>query len=123
MGFPISFLSDYALRKGASTTLVRKICAVIGLWIPAICMIILGVLTTIDKLIIVSILVIALGFNSATTCSTQINYIDLTPNYIAPVSSIGNTMNQFVGLIMPYFINLVIIDPVSTFSCKNLIFK
>lgn len=89
MGFPVSFISDYALRKGAPTGLVRKTCAVIGLWIPAACMLFLGSVPTTNKTLIVGILVVAIGFNCASTCSTQINYIDLAPNYVAPITSFG----------------------------------
>lgn len=113
IGFPISFTSDYALRKGVPTAVVRKTCAMIGLWTPAICMLILGITTIKNKMIIVSILIIAVGFNSASTCSVQINYIDLAPNYVAPITSFGSTISNFFSLGIPYLIKFVITDAVS----------
>lgn len=113
LGFPISFLSDYALRRGASTAIVRKTCAVIGLWIPAVSMLILGVIKTTNKTIIVSILIIGIGFNSASTCSTQINYIDLAPNFVPPITSLGSMIVNLVSLGVPYLFKFVVLDPVS----------
>lgn len=123
LGFPISFLSDYALRNGKSTTLVRKICSIIGYWIPALCMLILSIITTTNKTVIVGILIVAIGFNCGTTCSTQLNYIDLAPNYVAPMASFGNTLKNLTSLGMPYFFKFVITDPVSIRSLKKLFFN
>lgn len=112
MGFPISFLSDYAQSKGASIGCLRKVVASIGFWTPAIALLLLAILTSTDKTTVVCILVVALGFNSATTCSTQINYIDLAPNFAAPVSSFILTIGNLVSLGVPYICNLIITDEV-----------
>lgn len=113
LGFPISFLSDYALRKGVRTVVVRKVCSTIGLWIPAICMTIFGLLHTENKAIDIAIMVIAIGFNSGTSCSTQIIQIDLSPNFTAPMTSFSNTLSNLVSLGAPYLCGLVVIDEVS----------
>lgn len=114
MGFPISILSDYAIRKGATVGCVRKTVTTIALWIPALCLITLvNVSTIVDRSIVVGIFVTSIAFSSASTCSTHINHIDLSPNFASAVSSYMSTIGNLAGLGSPYVCGLVVTDAVS----------
>lgn len=116
LGFPISFLSDYALRKGVSTVVVRKVCSTIGLWIPGVCMTVFGLLHTDNKAIDISIMIVAIGFSSGCSCSTQIIQMDLSPNYTAPITSFSNTLSNLVSLGAPYLCGVIVMDEVGSAS-------
>ncbi|XP_016838631.1 putative inorganic phosphate cotransporter [Nasonia vitripennis] len=108
LGFPISYLSDFALRKGLTIVAVRKISNTIGLWIPAAAMIVLCVVVTTDKVILVAILVVAVGFNCGITCGFQINHIDLSPNFAGPMMSITNGLANILGIVAPLICGAIV---------------
>ncbi|XP_014212270.1 putative inorganic phosphate cotransporter isoform X2 [Copidosoma floridanum] len=101
MGFPISYFSDYALQKEVSVVTIRKVANSIGLWIPALAMVTLCLVTTTDKTVLVAILIIAVGFNCGTTCGFQIVHIDMSPNYAGVMMSITSVIANIVGIIAP----------------------
>ncbi|XP_023245213.1 putative inorganic phosphate cotransporter [Copidosoma floridanum] len=111
IGFPISWLSDFALRKGVSVECVRKLSNTIGLWLPAAGMLVLVFIETTDKTVLVTILVIAVGFNSATTSGYQINHIDLSTAFAGTMISITNSIANVFGIIAPLVCGVIIKDP------------
>jgi ACS family sodium-dependent inorganic phosphate cotransporter-like MFS transporter 5 len=112
LGFPISWLSDFALRKGATMEKVRKISNTIGLWIPAAALITLCLTNTNDKIILVLILVVAVGFGSGTSSGFQINHIDLSPSFAGTIMSITNSVANIFGIVAPLVCGIIVEDPV-----------
>lgn len=122
LGFPISWVCDFALQRNASVIVVRKISNSVGLWVPAAAMIALSVVTTTDKNILIGILAIAIGFNSGITCGFQINHIDLSPNFAGIMMSLTNGAANVFGIIAPIVCDNVVDDPVSR-TIKNCYYK
>ncbi|KAJ8672811.1 hypothetical protein QAD02_004071 [Eretmocerus hayati] len=110
MGFPISYLADYALAKGVSCACVRKVCSTIGLWIPAVALVVFCLVPTTDKVVPIAILVVAVGFNSGVSCSTQINHIDLSPNFTSTVAPIASTIHNVIGILAPYICGIIVTE-------------
>jgi ACS family sodium-dependent inorganic phosphate cotransporter-like MFS transporter 5 len=113
LGFPISFLADLALSKGVPVVIVRKFSNSIGLWIPAIAMLLLCVIKTTNSAVFVAILVVAIGFNCGTTCGFQINHIDLSPNFAGSMMSITNCMANVLGIVSPLICGLIVTEEVT----------
>ena len=116
LGFPISYISDFAIRKGASVVVVRKISNSIGLWIPAIAMIALCLITSSNKAVVIAILAVAVGFNSGITCGFQINHIDLSPNFAGPMMAITNGSANILGILAPLICGVIVTEEVIVFS-------
>lgn len=112
LGFPISWLSDFALKRGASVEYVRKLSNTIGLWIPAFGMIILCLMKTHDRELLIMVLVMTVGFNGGTSCGFQINHIDLSPDFAGTVMSITNSVANVFGILAPLACGIIIRDPV-----------
>ncbi|XP_058803314.1 putative inorganic phosphate cotransporter [Phymastichus coffea] len=110
MGFPISWICDYALRKNVTIAVVRKISNTIGLWIPAVALIVLSVITTNKTSILVSILAVAVGFNSGITCGFQINHIDLSPNFAGVMMSLTNAVANIFSIFAPLICGAIVYD-------------
>ncbi|XP_058803315.1 putative inorganic phosphate cotransporter [Phymastichus coffea] len=108
LGFPISYVCDYALRHNVSLIVVRKISNTIGLWVPTVALIILSLITTNNSIILVAILAIAMGFNSGITCGFQINHIDLSPNFAGIMMSMTNGAANIFGIIAPLVCGVVV---------------
>ncbi|XP_031786387.1 putative inorganic phosphate cotransporter [Nasonia vitripennis] len=111
LGFPISWLSDYALKRGAPAECIRKVSNTIGLWVPALMMVVLCVVKTENKAALVMILVLAVGFNAGITSGFQINHIDLSPSFAGTLISITNCTGTFFGILAPLVCGAIIEDP------------
>lgn len=114
IGFPIGLFSDMALNRGVSVECIRKISNTIGLWIPALAMVILCNVQTHDRLILVMIFVATVGFNAGTACGFQINHIDLSTSYAGIMMSITVTVANIFGILSPLTCGMIVHDPVST---------
>ncbi|CAB0031212.1 unnamed protein product [Trichogramma brassicae] len=91
LGFPISWLCDWALRRGfCSTELARKLANSVGMMSPALGMTCLSLLQTQNRYVLVSVLVLSIGLTAATTCGFLINYMDLTPQFAGAIMSVSN---------------------------------
>lgn len=112
LSFPVSWLSDYALRKGVSRAVTRKVCNTIAYWGPATALIILGLVPT-DKFWAVVILVVAVGLNAGSLCGFQINHIDLSPNYAGTMMSITNCLASVIAIIAPLICGEIVVDETS----------
>ncbi|XP_058807480.1 uncharacterized protein LOC131673478 [Phymastichus coffea] len=110
LGFPISWLSDFALKKGATVQHVRKISNTIGLWVPALAMTILCLIKTHDRELLILVLVMAVGFNSGTSSGFQINHIDLSPDFAGTLMSITNSVANLFGILAPLTCGVIVTD-------------
>ncbi|KAL7303619.1 hypothetical protein TKK_0003766 [Trichogramma kaykai] len=108
MGFPISVFADWAIvRGGLSTATTRKICNTVGLWLPALCMVVLCLVETDDSTVIVAIVVLAVGFQAGVTSGFQINHIDLSPNFAGTMMSLSNGFGNLTGLFAPIICGII----------------
>lgn len=115
IGFPIGLFSDMALNRGVSVERVRKISNTIGLWIPALALVVLCNVRSHDKWILVMILVVAVGFNAGTACGFQINHMDLSASYAGIMMSITVCIATVFGILSPLTCGLIVQDPVCTY--------
>ncbi|XP_043503679.1 putative inorganic phosphate cotransporter [Polistes fuscatus] len=110
LSFPASWLSDYALKKGFSRSIIRKFSNSIAHWGPAIALIVLGFVPTNDPLWTVIILIVAVGLNAGSLCGYQINHIDLSPNYAGTMMSITNCIASVIAIIAPIICGEIVTD-------------
>ena len=94
-------LADYALKKGVSRGVVRKVCNTIAHWGPAVALSCLAALSIDNAIVAVGILVVAVGLNAGSLCGFQINHIDLSPNFAGTMMSITNCIASVIAIIAP----------------------
>lgn len=117
MGFPLSYISDWSLRRGASTVLVRKIINSIGIWIPALALLALCLIGPSDKAVLIGIFIVAVGANAGVSCGFQINHIDLSPNFAGQMMSVTNGIANVLGILAPYISGVIVSEPVRILLC------
>ncbi|XP_033323679.2 uncharacterized protein LOC117218986 [Megalopta genalis] len=108
LSFPISWLADYALQRGASRGTTRKVCNTIAHWGPAIALICLAAVPIADSGVVVAMLAIAVGLNAGALCGFQINHVDLSPNFAGPMMSITNCIASVIAIIAPIICGVII---------------
>lgn len=108
LSFPMSWASDYVLKKGVTREVARKVCNTIAHWGPSIALICLAVLPTHDTTVAVSILVIAVSLNAGSLCGFQINHIDLSPNFAGTLMSITNCFASIIAIIAPIICGAIV---------------
>lgn len=122
LSFPISWLSDFALKKGATRGIVRKISNTVAHWGPAIALACMSIVPTDDYTWAIVILVLAVGLNAGSLCGFQINHIDLSPNFAGTMMSITNCAATVTSIIAPLICGVIVTEEVirSLFSsvCK-----
>lgn len=123
LAFPISWLADFSLRKGAQVTVVRKICNTIGMWGPAMMLMTLCLIKSKDQVTAVVILVLAVGINSAIMCGSEINEMDICPNHAGMLASILNTCGKIFGFLAPIVCGIIVPDQVNKLILKKIFFK
>ncbi|KAL7301522.1 hypothetical protein TKK_0005956 [Trichogramma kaykai] len=111
VGFPISWLCDWALRRGlCSTELARKLANSLGMMSPALGMIALSLLRTQNRYALVLVLVLSIGLTAGTTCGFLINYMDLTPQFAGAIMSVTNVTGTLMGIASPLACGYIITD-------------
>lgn len=108
LSFPMCWLSDYALDKGVTRGVARKVCNSIAHWGPAIALICLAAMKVHDATTAVAILVVAVGLNAGSLCGFQINHIDLSPNFAGTMMSITNCIASVVAIIAPLVCSAIV---------------
>ncbi|XP_054014708.1 putative inorganic phosphate cotransporter [Hylaeus anthracinus] len=110
LSFPVSWLSDFALKKGVSRGVARKVCNTIAHWGPAVALIGLAAMPEHNTNVAVAILVIAVGLNAGSLCGFQINHIDLSPNFAGTMMSITNCIASVIAIIAPLVCGEIVTD-------------
>ncbi|XP_020295891.1 putative inorganic phosphate cotransporter [Pseudomyrmex gracilis] len=121
LSFPVSWLSDYALKKGMSRGLVRKISNTLAHWGPAIALACMSVLPTNNYVWSVIVLIIAVALNAGSLCGFQINHIDLSPNFASTMMSITNCLATITAIVAPIICNKIVYDK-SNADLWNIVF-
>ncbi|KAJ8684849.1 hypothetical protein QAD02_020642 [Eretmocerus hayati] len=76
--------------RDVSRGLIRKTSDSVADWGPAIALFALCYVSTSNKATTVALLVVAVGLNAGSVCGSQINHIDLSPNFAGTLMSITN---------------------------------
>ncbi|XP_076765702.1 putative inorganic phosphate cotransporter [Xylocopa sonorina] len=101
LSFPVCWFADYALTKGISRGVIRKVCNTVAHWGPAIALICLAAMPVHNSTEAVAILAVAVGLNAGSLCGFQINHIDLSPNFAGTMMSITNCIASVIAIIAP----------------------
>lgn len=112
LSFPISWLSDYALKKGVSRGITRKFCNTIAHWGPAVALICLASMPVHNPNVVLLILIIAVGLNAGSLCGFQINHIDLSPNFAGTMMAITNCIASVIAIIAPLVCGAIVTEAV-----------
>lgn len=118
LSFPMSWLSDYALKKGASRGTVRKVSNTVAHWGPAIALALMSVVPA-DYFWPIFILTLAVGLNAGSLCGFQINHIDLSPNFAGTMMSITNCAATVTSIIAPLICGVIVSEEVITRSLSH----
>ncbi|XP_015597302.1 putative inorganic phosphate cotransporter isoform X2 [Cephus cinctus] len=110
LSFPISWCSDYALKKGATRSLVRKISNTIANWGPAAALVALCFAPADNVVLVMIILFFAVGLSAASACGFLINHIDLSPNNAGSMIAITNCVAAVVAIVSPLIAGVIITD-------------
>ncbi|XP_071644036.1 putative inorganic phosphate cotransporter [Temnothorax longispinosus] len=117
----ISFLSDFALTKGASRGTIRKISNTVAQWCPAIALACMSVVPADGYIWAIAILVLAVGLNAGVFCGVLINHIDLSPNFAGTMMSITNCIANVISIIALLTCGVIITDESSVYQW-NIVF-
>lgn len=99
-------------KKLLSLTTMRKTINSCALWIPAVTMIGIGFLEQEQKTLAIVLMVVGVGVNSGATIGSALNIIDLSPNHAGILMGIVNTVQNFMPLIAPLVVGVVVTDRV-----------
>lgn len=122
LSFPVSWLSDYALKKDVSRGTVRKISNTMAHWGPAIALACMSALPTDDYVWSVIVLIIAVALNAGSLCGFQINHIDLSPNFASAMMSVTNCLATITAIVAPLICSLIVSEEeviMNTFACPE----
>lgn len=94
-----------------SVTMLRKTFNTIGLWIPMVCLIILGNITN-DIYSAVALLAVSVGLSAGINVGHLINYVDISPNFAGPLMGACQTVSNLFSILGPIFVGYVVYDMV-----------
>ncbi|XP_018323914.1 putative inorganic phosphate cotransporter [Agrilus planipennis] len=113
LSFIFSSVADYLINRGITTIGgARKISNSIGLYSPAICLILLAFLSHGEETtaLAVTLLVVGVGLNSGHMAGYQVNHIDLSPTHAGTLMGITNCMANICSLMGPLFVQYIVTD-------------
>ncbi|KAM7344430.1 uncharacterized protein ACRADG_011171 [Cochliomyia hominivorax] len=97
-------------KKLLSLTGIRKSANTIAYWIPAAGLIGIGFLDENNKTLAIVLLTLLVGVNSGATIGSTLNTIDLSPNHAGILMGIVNTIANFMPLIAPLVVGVMVSD-------------
>ncbi|XP_050302077.1 putative inorganic phosphate cotransporter isoform X2 [Anthonomus grandis grandis] len=111
LSFAMSFFSDYLIvQRILSITNCRKLFNSIGLIIPAIALIFLGITPADQPNRAVALLVIAVGLNAGIFCGFNVNHVDISPRNAGILMGITNCISNITGILAPLFVQFIVTD-------------
>lgn len=121
LSFPMSWFSDYALKKGMSKGTVRKTSNTVAFWGPAVALAFMSLVPTDDYIWAIVIFTIAVGLNAGSLCGYQINHIDLSPNFAGTMMSVTNCVATITAIIAPLIVGIIVTDESNVYQW-NIVF-
>lgn len=102
VGQVVGYLSDITIkRRWMSITNVRKICTAVAAIGPA-CFIIGASYTGCDRMMVVMMFTVGMGFMGFFYSGLKVNNLDLAPMYAGVLMAITNGVGGFSGILSPY---------------------
>ncbi|XP_030382811.1 putative inorganic phosphate cotransporter [Scaptodrosophila lebanonensis] len=105
----VSPISDLLINRGTLTvTTARKLFNSIGQWIPMVCLIALGYMTSEERNLAITLLTIAVGVNAGCSCGYLVNHMDLSPNFAGPMMGITNGLAGVMSILAPLIVGAIV---------------
>lgn len=115
MSYVYVLAADILQRKKILTlSAIRKSINSCAFWIPAVGLIAIGFLDEDNKTLAIALMTISVGVNSGATIGSSLNTIDLSPNHAGILMAIVNTIANFMPLISPLVVGVMVTDSVRT---------
>ncbi|XP_066140951.1 putative inorganic phosphate cotransporter [Euwallacea fornicatus] len=109
LSFGVGFASDFIINRGFLTrTTSRKIFNSLGLFIPAVALVLLGYTGADQATQAVALLIIAVGSNAFHYSGFSVNHIDLSPNHAGTVMGLCNGFSQITGVVAPLVVQFFV---------------
>jgi len=123
LSFGMSFTSDMLISKGLlKVGSARKVFNSIGLIIPAIALIFLGLTPADEPKRAVIFLVIAVGFNAGIFCGFNVNHVDISPNHAGTLMGITNGISNITGIVAPMLVQFLVTNEKDAGQWKVIFF-
>lgn len=107
VGISTGFLSDYLIKRNhLSITRSRKLFTSIAAIGPAI-FIILASYAGCNRIAVVAMFTLGMGFMGTFYSGIKANAIDLAPNYAGVIMAVANGMGGLTGVVGPYIVGLL----------------
>lgn len=114
LSFVFSGITDFVIsHKIASVGIARKVANTIGLVVPAISLLTLGLISNSDEDITtttLALLFVAVGVNSCCFCGFQVNHMDISPMHAGTLMGITNGGSNVFSIIAPLLIQFIVSD-------------
>ncbi|KAI4456291.1 solute carrier family 17 [Holotrichia oblita] len=121
--FFMSYMADFLYnRKILSMTNTRKLAAGVGFLGPALALLILGLLGEPHRAAAISLLIIAVGINSAIYSGTEVNHIDISPRFAATLVGITNGIGNAFALVAPLVVKYIVTDETNSSEWRIVFF-
>lgn len=109
-----SELSDWLVNRGCvSNGAARKIFNTLGHWVPAAALVALGYVTKENTPLAIGLLTVSVGMNGGAYVGFLVNHMDLSPNFAGTLMGLTNCLSNFMSLLGPLFVSVVVTDAVS----------
>ncbi|XP_017473752.1 PREDICTED: putative inorganic phosphate cotransporter [Rhagoletis zephyria] len=112
LSYGFIFLADVLNARNPMRLWVsRKLFNTIGQWVPMVALIGLGYINAGGSVkLAIALLTIAVGANAATYLGSQVNHIDLAPNFAGTMMGITNCVANVISIIAPLTVGLIVTD-------------
>ncbi|KPU79168.1 uncharacterized protein Dana_GF26879 [Drosophila ananassae] len=97
-------------KKWLGLTALRKTYTSIALWAPASIMLALGFVGEGHQNLVLLLITLSVGVSSAATIGTELNTIDLSPNYAGILAGIITSFTNLVALLTPLVVGVLVTD-------------
>ncbi|XP_013197243.2 putative inorganic phosphate cotransporter [Amyelois transitella] len=122
VSFLVGQLSDYVLRKKwLSITASRKIGNSIGMYGPAIVLVVLTYAPA-NATVAVSLLTLTMVLNSGHYAGYLLVHIDMAPNFASTLMGITNFFANIVGIIAPLVAGVIVKDETNATDWQNVFY-
>lgn len=78
------------------------------MFIPAVALVALTFVSNTERVLSITLLVIAVGCTGGIFCGFTVNHIDLSPNYAGTLMGMSNTVSNVFSLLAPLFVDAVV---------------
>ncbi|XP_050295541.1 putative inorganic phosphate cotransporter isoform X2 [Anthonomus grandis grandis] len=111
LSFVFSILSDTIINKKLVTVQTgRKIFTSIGLLVPALALVALGLTTPEQPIQVIALLIVAVGVISANMSGWSLNHMDLAPNLAGTLMGLTNGFSHLSAILAPLIVQYLVTE-------------